>query len=51
MVYDGDKWNIKNKDETITDLIDNNECILEQKLEEWIENGQNYPEIMKKFNR
>ena len=22
-----------------------------QKLEEWIENGNNFPEIMKKFNR
>ena len=24
---------------------------MEQKLEEWIENGKNYPDIMKKFNK
>ena len=39
------------QDETIDDLIDKNEFILEQKLEEWIENGKEYPIIMKKFNR
>ena len=51
MVYNGDKWVIKDRDESIKDLIDKNEFILEQKLEEWIENGKNYPKIMKKFNR
>ena len=51
MVYDGNKWNLKNQDETIGDLIDVNEGYLEQKLEEWLENGSEYPEIMKKFNR
>ena len=51
MVYDGKKWNLRDRDETIDDLIDNNDFILEQKLEEWIENGKNYPIIMKKFNR
>ena len=24
---------------------------MEQKLEEWIENGKNYPDIMNKFNK
>ena len=33
------------------ELIDKNDFVLEQKLEEWIENGKNYPIIMKKFNR
>jgi hypothetical protein len=28
-----------------------NKIVIEQKLEEWIENGKDYPEIMKKFNR
>ena len=51
MIYDGNKWNLNNQDEAIDDLIDANEFVLEQKLEEWIENGQDYPEIMRKFNR
>jgi len=51
MVYDGKKWNLRDRDETVDDLIDKNEFILEQKLEEWIENGKEYPIIMKKFNR
>jgi len=51
MVYDGKKWNLRDRDETVDDLIDKNEFILEQKLEEWIENGKDYPIIMKKFNR
>ena len=51
MVYDGGQWILRNQDEAITDLIDDKECILEQKLEDWIENGKQYPDIMKKFNR
>ena len=51
MIYDGNKWNLHNRDETIEDLIDENQFVLEQKLEEWVENGNEYPEIMKKFNR
>ena len=51
MVYDGNKWNLSNQNETIEELIDKNEVVIEQKLEEWVENGREYPEIMKKFNR
>ena len=51
MVYDGKKWNLRDRDETMDDLIDKNEFVLEQKLEEWMENGKEYPIIMKKFNR
>ena len=51
MLYDGDKWIIKDRDETITNLLDEKEIILEQKLEEWIENGNDYPKIMNKFKR
>jgi hypothetical protein len=51
MIYDGNKWILHNQDETIDDLIDTNEFVLEQKLEEWLENGKDYPDIMKKFNR
>ena len=42
---------IKDRDESIQSLIDDKEGIMEQKLEEWIENGNKYPEIMNKFNR
>ena len=51
MLYDGNKWVLKNRDEVINELIDEKEIIIEQKLEEWIENGNQYPDIMKKFNR
>jgi len=51
MAYDGKKWVLRDREETIDDLIDKNDFVLEQKLEEWIENGKNYPIIMKKFNR
>ena len=51
MVYDGIRWNIRDRDESIQNLIDDKESIIEQKLEEWIENGNKYPDIMKKFNR
>ena len=51
MIYNGEKWMINDRDESIQNLIDDKESIIEQKLEEWIENGKNYPDIMKKFNR
>jgi len=51
MIYDGIKWVLKNRDEIIDELIDEKEIIIEQKLEEWIENGNQYPDIMKKFKR
>jgi len=51
MLYDGDKWILKDRDEAITNLLDEKEVILEQKLEEWIENGNEYPKIMNKFKR
>jgi hypothetical protein len=51
MMYDGNKWECKDRDEQITNLIDDNEGIIEYKLEEWLEKGVEYPEMMKKFNR
>ena len=51
MLYNGDKWILKDRDEAITNLIDDKNIILEQKLEEWIENGKEYPKIMNKFKR
>ena len=51
MIYDKDRWILKDRDEAINSLIDDKEVIFEQKLEEWVENGKNYPDIMDKFNR
>ena len=51
MIYDGNKWECKDRDEQIMNLIDDNESIIEYKLEEWIENGNKYPKMMKQFNR
>ena len=51
MTYDGEKWNVSNQNEAIDDMIDSNEIVIEQKLEEWLENGKEFPDIMKKFNR
>ena len=50
MVYDGKKWNLQNRNESIGDLIDEKELIIDQKLEEWVANGNQYPDIMNKFN-
>ena len=51
MIYNGSKWMLNDRDESIQNLIDDKESIIEQKLEEWIENGIKYPDIMKKFNK
>ena len=51
MVYDDDKWNIQDRNEIIHDMIEDNTNILEDKIENWLETGKQYPQIMKKFNR
>ena len=51
MTYDGKKWNIQDRNEVIDDMIQDKTCILEDKVEDWIERGKDYPIIMKKFNR
>ena len=51
MVYNDDQWNIKDRNEVITDMIEDNTNILEDKIENWLEKGKQYPQIMKKFNR
>jgi len=50
MIYDGNKWVCKDRDEQLMNLIDDNEGIFEYKIEEWIENGNKFPKMMKKFN-
>ena len=51
MTYDGNKWNICDRNEVIHDMIEDNTNILEDKIEDWLEKGKQYPEIMRKFNR
>ena len=51
MIYDGNKWECKDRENQIIDLIDDNESIIEYKLEEWLENGNKYPKMMKQFSR
>ena len=51
MVFDGNKWVYKNQDTEIDDLLDNGNSMLEYKIEDWLEKGQQYPNIMKKFER
>ena len=51
MIYDGDKWNLTNRDDLIEEILEEKEIIIEEKLEEWLEKGRQYPEIMKKFTR
>ena len=51
MVYNGNQWNIRDRNEVINDMIEDNTNILEDKIEDWLEKGKQYPHIMKKFNR
>jgi len=51
MIYDGRKWNTFNRDEIVDDIFDDKHDILEQKYEEWINIGKDYPIIYHKFKR
>ena len=51
MLYDGKKWNTLNRDDTIINLIDEKQNIIEEKIEDWVTKGKEYPELMKKFKR
>ena len=51
MIYDGDKWNLTNRDDLINEILEEKEIIIEEKLEQWLEKGNQFPEIMKKFTR
>ena len=50
-VYNGKKWNITDRNEFLEDIIEEKTNLLEDKLLEWEENGENYPLLIKKFNR
>ena len=51
MLYDGKQWNTFNRDDVIDDMFDEKHDILEQKYEEWIDVGKDYPIIYYKFRR
>ena len=51
MMYDGNKWNTLNRDDIITDMIDDKQNIIEEKIEDWVTKGKEYPELMRKFER
>ena len=51
MLYDGKQWITYNRDEVIDDMFDEKHDILEQKYEEWIDVGKDYPIIYYKFRR
>ena len=51
MLYDGKKWNTYNRDEIVDDIFDDKHDILEQKIEEWVNIGKDYPIIYHKFKR
>jgi len=51
MVYDDGKWDTKNREEVIIDMIDDKQGLIEERIENWLEKGKKYPSIMKKFMR
>ena len=51
MIYMNNKWKVKNRDETISRIIDDKQIILEKKIQEWVESGIQYPKVMAKFSR
>ena len=51
MIYDGKQWNTFNRDEIVNDIFDDKHDILEQKIEEWVNIGKDYPIIYHKFKR
>ena len=51
MLYDGKQWITYNRDEVIDDMFDEKHDILEQKYEEWVDVGKDYPIIYYKFRR
>jgi hypothetical protein len=51
MLYDGKQWITYNRDEIIDDMFDEKHDILEQKYEEWVDVGKDYPIIYYKFRR
>ena len=51
MVYNGTNWDTLNRDDVIDEMINDKECLIQDKIEDWIETGVHYPIIMRKFER
>jgi len=51
MVYNGANWDTLNRDDIIDEMINDKECLIQDKIEDWIETGVQYPTIMRKFER
>ena len=50
-MYNGNKWNRLNRDDTIPDMIHEKQNIIEEQIEDWVTKGKEYPELMRKFER
>ena len=44
-------WDTLNRDDVIDEMINDKECLIQDKIEDWIETGVQYPTIMRKFER
>lgn len=51
MIFNGNRWITRNRDEEIEEMLDNGNTMLEYKIEDWLQEGKQYPIIMKKFER
>ena len=51
LLYEEGVWKMKNRDETIINMIEDKEMIIEEKIENWKENGKKYGDAYKKFER
>jgi hypothetical protein len=51
MIFMNNKWKVKNREEAISNMIDDKQVLLEKKIQEWVESGNKYPKLMAKFNR
>ena len=51
MLYDGIKWNTHNREEVIDSMIDEKQIMIEEKIEDWVQKGKQYPNLMRKFER
>ena len=51
MIYMNNKWKVKNRDETISSMIDDKQILFEKKIQEWVKSGNKYPKLMAKFSR
>ena len=51
LLYEEGVWKMKNRDEIISNMIEDKEMIIEEKIEDWKENGKSYGEAYKKFER